>query len=531
MKVTSQSWNGALAAGGSTNIGFNGSFTGSNPSPTVFSVNGVTCGASPPPTTSPTPSPSPTTASPTPTPSPAPNPTATPAGPPGVTLATGDSRQVSQPSIPATCTTLTAQLATSNEKFSSAAEQSPPDTARIQSALTSCAGTDKAVVLAASGSDTAFLAGPLSLPGGVTLVIDDGVTLYASRNPANYQVSGKNTCGGLGSSDNGCSPFINVTGSSAGIMGVRGGDGSQGIINGRGDQDILGTSGSWWELSQTAKSDGDDQNNPRLIEAHNVNSFTLYDVDLVNAPIFHVYFEGGNGLTLWGVRIKTAATARNTDGLDADSATNVTVNDSYLMDGDDGIAIKTNSGAASNMTISNSHFYGTHGMSIGSETSHGISNILFSGDTVSGVDSAGNVSGDNNGIRIKTDSSVGGTVQQITYVNTCVTQTKHAIELNPFYASGNGSTTPFYTDIVVLGFKAVSSVSGAQSVLEGYNSSHPLGLTLENVSLDATSTSAEFANIGVFNSNVSPSGTGVTVTNISGSGSVPTCTFPTYPGL
>jgi polygalacturonase len=448
-----------------------------------------------------------------------------------VTLATGDSRNVSQPSIPATCTTLTAQLATSNEQFSSSAESSPPDTARLQSALTGCAGTNKAVVLAASGSDNAFLSGPLSLPGGVTLVINDGVTLYASRNPANYQISGKNTCGGLGSSDNGCSPFINVTGSNSGIMGVRGSDGSQGMINGRGDQDILGTSGSWWDLSTTAKNDGDDQNNPRLIEAHGVNNLTLYDIDLVNAPIFHVYFESGNGLTLWGVRIKTPATARNTDGLDADSATNVTVNNSYLMDGDDGIAIKTNSGAASNMTIENSHFYGTHGMSIGSETNHGVTNILFTSNTVSGVDSAGNVSGDNNGIRIKTDSSVGGTVQQVTYENTCVTQTKHAIELNPFYASGNGSTTPFYTDIVVLGFKAVSSVSSAQSVLEGFNTSHLLGLTLENVSLDATSTSSEFANIGEFNTNISPSGTNVTVTSISGSGSVPSCTFPSYPGL
>ena len=81
-----------------------------------------------------------------------------------ITLATGDSRHVSQPSVPATCTTLSAQLATSNEQFSSSAESSPPDTARIQSALNSCSGTGKAVVLAASGSDNAFLSGPLSLP-------------------------------------------------------------------------------------------------------------------------------------------------------------------------------------------------------------------------------------------------------------------------------------------------------------------------------------------------------------------------------
>jgi polygalacturonase len=105
------------------------------------------------------------------------------------------------------------------------------------------------------------------------------------------------------------------------------------------------------------------------------------------------------------------------------------------------------------------------------------------------------------------------------------------MEFNPFYSSGNGSTTPYYENIVVNGLKSVSSASSAQSVLEGYNSSHLLGLTLENVSLDATSTSAEYASIGAYDTNISPSGTDVTVSSISGSGSVPSCSFPSYPGL
>jgi polygalacturonase len=459
------------------------------------------------------------------------SPAAAAAAAPGAALATGDSRHVTQPAVPATCTTLNAALTAQGEQFSSSAEQSPPDTARIQSAMNGCAGSGKAVVLAPGNSGNAFLSGPLSLPGGVTLVVASGAALYASRNPVNYQIPGKTACGTVGTSSNGCAPFITVTGSNAAIMGTRSASGAQGVINGRGDQDILGTSTTWWALAQQAKTSGGKQNNPRLILAHGVNNLVVYDIDLVNAPIFHLYFEGGTGLTVWGTRIKTPATARNTDGIDADSASNVTVNGSYIQDGDDGIAIKTNSGAAASMTIENSHFYGTHGMSIGSETQHGVSNILFTGNTMSGVDSSGNVSTDNNGIRIKTDSSVGGTVQDVTYQNTCVTGVKHALVFNPFYASGNGSTTPYFTGIAVLGFKAVSSQSSAQSVLEGFNSSHPLGLTLENVNLDATATTAEYANIGVYNTNISPSGTGVTVTSISGSGSVPSCTFPAFPGL
>ncbi|GAA3429965.1 glycoside hydrolase family 6 protein [Streptosporangium sandarakinum] len=41
-------WNGGLATGATTSIGFNGSWSGSNPKPTSFTVNGVTCGGTTP---------------------------------------------------------------------------------------------------------------------------------------------------------------------------------------------------------------------------------------------------------------------------------------------------------------------------------------------------------------------------------------------------------------------------------------------------------------------------------------------------
>lgn len=445
------------------------------------------------------------------------------------TLATGDARSVSQPSIPATCASLSASLATSNRQFSSSAEASPPDTARIQSALNSCVGTGKAVVLAASGSNHAFLAGPLTVGGGEVLVIDSGVTLFASRNPANYQVSGKPTCGTVATSEGGCKPFITVNGANAGIMGTQGSAG-QGLIDGRGDLDLVGQSVTWWDLATTAKNDGEDQNNPRLIQSNDVNNFTVYDLSLTNSPNFHLVFNGGTGFTVWGLRIKTPANARNTDGVDP-SGTDVTINNSYIQDGDDGVAIKAGSFASQNMTIENSHFYGTHGISIGSETNAGVSNILFKNDTLSGKDSSGITSTSNNGMRIKSYSSVGGLVSTVTYEGICMTGVKTLLDLDPFYSSGNGSHIPDYTNIVVDGAKAVSSASGATSVLEGFSSADPLGLTLENVSFDKTATTAENASIGTFDTNLSPSGTDVTVSAVSGSGSVPSCSFPAFPGL
>jgi endoglucanase len=81
--VTAQnvSYNGALATGGTAGIGFNGTWTDSNPTPTAFTLNGVTCTGSTTPTPTPTPSISPTaTPTPTPTPTPTTPVTGTPVG-------------------------------------------------------------------------------------------------------------------------------------------------------------------------------------------------------------------------------------------------------------------------------------------------------------------------------------------------------------------------------------------------------------------------------------------------------------------
>jgi hypothetical protein len=41
--VTNYSWNGTIAPGGSVNLGFVGNWSGSNPVPTSFTLNGSTC--------------------------------------------------------------------------------------------------------------------------------------------------------------------------------------------------------------------------------------------------------------------------------------------------------------------------------------------------------------------------------------------------------------------------------------------------------------------------------------------------------
>ncbi|MEU7976768.1 glycoside hydrolase family 6 protein [Micromonospora sp. NPDC049089] len=78
----SMSYNGTLATGASTSIGFNGAWSGSNPKPTSFTLNGVVCnGGTTPPTTPPPTTPPPTDPPPTTPPPTDPPPTTNP--PPG----------------------------------------------------------------------------------------------------------------------------------------------------------------------------------------------------------------------------------------------------------------------------------------------------------------------------------------------------------------------------------------------------------------------------------------------------------------
>ena len=124
----------------------------------------------------------------------------------------------------------------------------------------------------------------------------------------------------------------------------------------------------------------------------------------------------------------------------------------------DGVAIKTNSGPASNITVRNNKFYGTHGMSIGSQTMYGVTNVLWDDNRMFGTDQFGNVSTDNNGINIKSDYDCGGLIQQVTCRHTTLTGVKHLLVFNTSYGSCSG--TPgvlYYQDIVVDGVRAVDS--------------------------------------------------------------------------
>lgn len=78
--------------------------------------------------------------------------------------------------------------------------------------------TPAVVQLTANGDNVSFLSGPILMQSGVTLLIDPGVTLYASRN-ANEYYNGANgspsACGTLAVSSSGCRNWITINSGSS----------------------------------------------------------------------------------------------------------------------------------------------------------------------------------------------------------------------------------------------------------------------------------------------------------------------------
>ena len=404
-----------------------------------------------------------------------------------------DTRQVTEPKIPASCAQLPAQLRAVGDKLAEA-DDSKLDTARIQSALDKCK-PGMAVELKPASGNNAFLSGPLEMRTGVTLRIDEGVTLFGSRDPALYEVKTEGATPGLcgtiatGAAPavfpapqrpaprGGCRPFISINDAKdVGIMG-------DGVIDGRGYAKLLHKDYSWWEMARKAEPKNERYFTTRMIVANRADGLVLYRITLHNSTNFHVSVNQTNGFTAWGVHLLTPTTkgmdARNTDGIDPGSSTNVTVAHSWIDNGDDNIAIKT---GTTHMSVLDNHFYSGHGMSIGSETYSGDSYLLVDGLTEDHTTS---------GIRIKSNVTRGGPVHDLTYQNICMRGVKNPIAISPYYTNQTteGFEDPKYSGDRIPDYKAITirnvfDTTPGDVLIAGLNDEHRTEVTLDGVRIE-----------------------------------------------
>ena len=445
----------------------------------------------------------------------------------GMTLAAmaQDTREVTEPKIPASCVQLPAQLRAVSDKLAEA-DESKLDTARIQSALDKCK-PGMAVELKPSSGNNAFLSGPLEMRTGVTLLIDEGVTLFGSRDAAVYELKTSDAtpglCGTIAAGAppavfpapqrpaprGGCRPFISISDAKGvGIMG-------DGVIDGRGYAKILGKDYSWWEMARKAEPKNERYFTPRMIVASHADGLVLYRITLHNSTNFHVSVNQTDGFTAWGVHLLTPTTkgmdARNTDGIDPGSSTNVTVAHSWIDNGDDNIAIKT---GTTHMSVLDNHFYSGHGMSIGSETYTGDSFLLVDGLTEDHTTS---------GIRIKSNVTRGGQVHDLTYKNICMREVKNPIAISPYYTNQTteGFEDPKYTGDRIPDYKAITisnviDTTPGDVLIAGLNDDHRTEVTLDGVRIDGITPAqvhGHFATVtlGARGTNLNFSGTDIKV--------------------
>lgn len=423
---------------------------------------------------------------------------------------------VNEPSLPASnavCATVKATQTPVNGLLPAALDSDPsksaPDTASIQSAISKCPAGEAVHLVQGDAGQSGFLIGPVTLKSGVTLWIDKGVTVFGSRNPADYD-NGLGLCGIANTNTKAsCNALISaskVVG--AGIVG-------EGVIDGRGGAVLTAGQNAgvktWWDVAYQTKTANVTQHNPRLLDVQGGSNFTLYGVTLQNSANFHVVLDNLDSVTAWGIKILspsaaytqgayacpkkitpdqvsgtyatcfTPETVKNTDGFDPGESTHVVLAYSYISTGDDHVAIKAGSGnGTQHLLLAHDHLYYGHGLSIGSETNTGVSDVTVQDLVVDGHDSPNGV-----GIRIKSDASRGGVVSGVTYQGVCMQNVRQPLVFDSYYSSSKGKKYPWFKNITINGLHDLGSVAygGGQAVFAAY-AKQPLQIALNNVQFD-----------------------------------------------
>jgi polygalacturonase len=175
---------------------------------------------------------------------------------------------------------------------------------------------------------------------------------------------------------------------------------------------------------------------PPLVQFYQCVDLSLRDITLANSPFWTVHPVFCRELKLSGLSITNPHDAPNTDGVDIDSCEDVEIENCRVSVGDDGIVLKSGSGADGikagkptcrvrirNCTVENGH----GGIIIGSETAGGIFDVLAEGCLFRGTD---------RGIRIKTRRGRGGDIRDLEFRSLTMENNLCPISINMYYRCG-----------------------------------------------------------------------------------------------
>ena len=201
------------------------------------------------------------------------------------------------------------------------------------------------------------------------------------------------------------------------------------------------------------------------------------------------------------VHVQNPGHAPNSDGIDLDCVQNAVVKNSYFDVGDDALCVKSGidwfgrgyGRASRNILFRNITVGNGHGISIGSESSGGVSNVTFEDIRMSGTD---------RGPRIKSQRGRGGLVTDITYRNISAENLQAMISLTLNYHPGlkptNASATPRLQNILIEDCQFKGGKNGGE--FNGLKESHIQNVTLRNVDFNGgnvTFSTCEYVDNGI----------------------------------
>lgn len=372
------------------------------------------------------------------------------------------------------------------------------DNTAFQAALNACPSGQAVEVVPGASGQRALVLAPWNLPSGVSIIVDAGVTVKASRNLTDY---GGTNCGivsarsgwddlesaayllggiipsyGVGKStkSSSCNHWITSPGSSgSGIYGY-------GVLDGRGWAAYTGGGGSFYGNRIQAycnarggpahgspnctPTTGNTSYGPNAIDLVTANNFTMYKITVKDSGNFLVNWKGGNGFLGWGVKLIAPFEVANTDGWDPEGSSNGTFTHGYISNGDNQVAVKSTSQAASNISFTQNQTSAGIAIALGSATQFGTSNILISDNVQNG-----NLYNDQSaGLQIASSGANGGLVNQVTFANDCMKNEQNSVRIYTNYGGGSGSFTPIYQNILLRNINVLPSTAPYTTGNSGY---------------------------------------------------------------
>ena len=364
-------------------------------------------------------------------------------------------------------------VSVTNSTYGALGDNATDNTTAIQSAITAASrggltnGLLGGSVRIPAGTN-AYLCGPLTLANNVNLQIDGGAILRLLPY-GTYP-------GGI------TSPASFITGSSLTNIAISG----PGAIDGQG--------APWWPGYKT-------NSRPVIVNFSKCSRVLIQTLTISNPPCQHMSIKGSGGnVTIQGLTelapdsITGNPLSHNTDGIDL-AETNCLIQNCNLSVGDDNIAIGSSAGLSSDILVTNCAFGNGHGVSIGSYTSSGVSNLTVINCTFNGTQ---------NGIRLKSDNDRAGLVQNLAYLNLGMTNVNMPFTIYSYY---NGSISPDGVTPMQAAAQAVAAVTGTTPIWRNIlfsningtaSSGNPAGTIWSRTELPATNILFDQVNLTAF---------------------------------